>query len=339
MPKPGAAAPTGAQGTAAPGQRPAIVADGLTMRFGDFTAVSEVSFQVRPGTIYGFLGPNGSGKSTVIRMLCGLLTPSAGRGEILGLDSVRQSEEVKRRIGYMSQKFSLYPDLTVFENLSFYGKVYEVGKAIPRRRDEIIELLGLQPYVHRRAGQLSGGWKQRLALGCALLHEPQVVFLDEPTAGIDPVARRDLWDFLFILAGRGVTLFVTTHYMDEAERCGELAYIYLSKLLVRGRPDELREHSIVTPPGYRWLEATVERPAELLPQLRQLPGVDSLTIFGNTVHFRADERVSDAEIRRATGHDEYQHGAPTLEDVFVMLTLNAERERAARGHGDHGWRS
>jgi ABC-type multidrug transport system ATPase subunit len=212
---------------------------------------------------------------------------------------------------------------------AFYGKVYEVGREIPRRRSEIIELLSLQPYVHRRAGNLSGGWKQRLALGCALLHEPQVVFLDEPTAGIDPVARRDLWDFLFLLASRGVTLFVTTHYMDEAERCNELAYIYLSRLLVQGRPDELRDHGIVTPSGYRWREATLERPAELLPKLRALGGLDNLTIFGNTVHFRAPDSISDDSVRAVDPRVEFLPGQPTLEDVFVMLTLDAERERAA----------
>jgi ABC-type multidrug transport system ATPase subunit len=314
-------------------QSAAIVADGLTMRFGDFTAVSGVSFNVPPGTIFGFLGPNGSGKSTVIRMLCGLLPPSAGYGAILGYDCVRQSEQVKRSIGYMSQRFSLYPDLTVFENLTFYGRIYEVGHALRARREAIIAMLGFEPYVNRLARDLSGGWKQRLALACALLHEPRVLFLDEPTAGIDPVARRDLWDFLFVLAGRGVTLFVTTHYMDEAERCNDLGYIFQSRLLVLGRPDELRLDPHVTPPGKRWLEATVERPAVLMPLLSATPGIDNVTIFGNTLHLRVDGGVSDADVARITGGVEFVPGKPTLEDVFVMLTAEAERERWRPGPG------
>jgi ABC-type multidrug transport system ATPase subunit len=303
------------------------VADGLTKRFGEFTAVDKVSFEVMPGTIYGFLGPNGSGKSTVIRMLCGLLEPTAGRGSIQGFDCVRESEQVKMSIGYMSQKFSLYPDLTVAENLTFYGKVYEVGSSFAERRDEILELLSLRPYLTRRAGNLSGGWKQRLALGCALLHAPRVLFLDEPTAGIDVVARRELWDFLFLLAGRGVTLFVTTHYMDEAERCGALGYIYMSKLLVQGDPAELKQDPRVTPPGARWLEATAEHPAQLIPKLNVIPGVDNVTIFGNTLHLRAAEQVSDGTIHDAAGPGiEFLQGAPTLEDVFVMLTKRSEHE-------------
>lgn len=314
---------------ASPPHAAAITAEALTMRFGDVTAVERVSFSVPEGYIFGFLGPNGSGKSTVIRMLCGLLTPSAGTGTILGFDCVRQSEQVKRSIGYMSQKFSLYPDLTVFENLTFYGRVYEVGRALPARRDELINMVGLGPYAHRRAGQLSGGWKQRLALACALLHQPRVLFLDEPTAGIDPVARRDLWDFLFVLASRGVTLFVTTHYMDEAERCNDLAYIYLSRLLVHGRPDELKLDPRVTPPGKRWLEATVERPAELMPRLIATAGLDNVTIFGNTLHLRADETLPDAQISAIAGGVEFLSGAPTLEDVFVMLTAEAEQAHHA----------
>jgi ABC-type multidrug transport system ATPase subunit len=307
----------------------AIVADGLTMRFGDFTAVDSVSFRVAPGTIFGFLGPNGSGKSTVIRMLCGLLKPSAGSGTILGYDCVRESEQVKSSIGYMSQKFSLYPDLTVYENLSFYGRVYELRHNLRRRREEVIELLGLAPYLERKAGNLSGGWKQRLAMGCALLHEPGVLFLDEPTAGIDPVARRTLWDFLFILAGRGVTLFVTTHYMDEAERCGELGYIYMGRLLTLGRPDELKLDERVTPPGTRWLEATLDRPAEHMPALIAEPRLTEVTIFGNTLHLRAGADITDEAVGRLAGGTPMQPGTPTLEDVFVMLTEQAERSESA----------
>ena len=320
-----------------PARHVAVSADRLSMRFGENYAVTEVSFQVTEGTIFGFLGPNGSRKSTVIRMLCGLLKPTAGRGAILGYDCVHNSEMVKRSIGYMSQKFSLYPDLTVYENLTFFGRVYGVP-GLPARREEIIAMIGLEPYRNRRAGHLSGGWKQRLALGCALLHQPAVLFLDEPTAGIDPVARREIWDFLFTLAGQGVTLFVTTHYMDEAERCNELGYIFLSRLLVTGRPDELRLDPRVTPPGKRWLEATVERPAELMPRLSATAGIDNVTIFGNTLHMRAEERVSDRAIRELTGGAEFQPGSPTLEDVFVMLTDEAEREQAGRSSGGRAGR-
>jgi ABC-type multidrug transport system ATPase subunit len=315
--------------------QPAIVAEHLTMRFGDFTAVHDVSLDVQPGTIFGFLGPNGSGKSTVIRMLCGLLKPSGGSGHILGYDCVRESEFVKRSIGYMGQRFSLYPDLTVWENLTFYGRVYGMGRRLAGRRDAVIAMLGMEPYVYRRAAHLSGGWKQRLALGCAILHEPRVMFLDEPTAGIDPVARRALWDFLFTLASSGVTLFITTHYMDEAERCNELAYIYLSELLVRGRPDELKDDPRVTPAGMRWLEATVERPAELMPKLIATVGLDNVTIFGNTLHLRADEQLSNAEIYARSGV-QFQAGAPTLEDVFVMLTLEAERSQVQQSTAGGG---
>jgi ABC-type multidrug transport system ATPase subunit len=320
-------------GTAAcPTGDDAIVADRLTMRFGDFTAVDDVSLSVPRGSIFGFLGPNGSGKSTLIRMLVGLLRPTAGHGYILGYDSTREAEEVKQRIGYMSQKFSLYPDLTVSENLGFYTRVYGLGRRARERRAEIIELLQLEPYIDRRAANLSGGWKQRLALGCALVHEPQVLFLDEPTAGIDPVARRDLWDFLFILAGRGVTLFVTTHYMDEAERCNRLGYIYLGKLLVGGRPDDLKEDPRVTPPGKRWLEGTVERPAAVMAGLIREPRVDNVTIYGNTLHLRADSSISDAEVAVLAGGVEIAPGALTLEDVFVMLTQEAERAAEAAPH-------
>jgi ABC-type multidrug transport system ATPase subunit len=306
---------------------PAIDARSLTRRFGSFTAVNAITFHVEPGEVFGFLGANGAGKTTAIRMLIGALQPTAGSATVAGYDIRTQAEQVRRRIGYMSQKFSLYPDLTVLENMVFYGKVYAVGARFAERRDEILELLSLKPYLHRRAGNLSGGWKQRLALGCALLHDPKVLFLDEPTAGIDPVARRELWDFLFLLAGRGVTLFVTTHYMDEAERCGALGYIYLSKLLVQGNPADLKLDPRVTPPGYRWLEATVEHAAELIPALNAIDGVDNVTIFGNTLHLRAADRATDGMVNDAAGPGvEFSPGAPTLEDVFVMLTKRAEAE-------------
>ncbi len=308
-------------------EEPAIQAEALTMRFGNFTAVQDVSFDVAKGEIFGFLGPNGSGKSTVIRMLCGLLRPSGGHGSILGRDSTREAEAVKRSIGYMSQKFSLYPDLTVHENLSFYGRIYGLGPKLQPRMDAVVEQLHLAPYLRRSAGALSGGWKQRLALACALLHEPRVMFLDEPTAGIDPVARRELWDFLYELAGRGVTLFVTTHYMDEAERCNRLGYIYLSRLLLLGNPDELKGDPRVTPSAARWLEAGLDGSEAPMERLSAMPGVEDATIFGNTLHLLADNSVDAAELGRLCGGLDFREGAPTLEDVFVRLTRLAEREQ------------
>src|SRR6202790_428097 len=233
----------------------AIAAEHLVRRFGNFTAVDDVSFEVQKGEIFGFLGPNGSGKTTVIKMLTGLLPLSGGAARVQGLDVRTHAEEVRERIGYMSQNYSLYHDLTVAENLQFYGRIYSLDSArLKRRIEEVVELNGLAPYLNRLSAQLSGGWKQRLALGCAMLHEPKLFFLDEPTAAIDPVARRQLWDLLFELSGHGITFFVTTHYMDEAERCSPVAYIYYGKLIADGIPNSLRELPEVQPAGTKRLE-------------------------------------------------------------------------------------
>jgi ABC-type multidrug transport system ATPase subunit len=308
-----------------------IEADGLTRHFGDFVAVREVSFQVPKAAIFGFLGPNGSGKSTVIRMLCGVLRPSGGHGRVLGHDVEREAEEIKHRIGYMSQKFSLYADLSVVENLDFYGRIYGLSRQRLRsRKEELDELCGIGPYATRLAGALSGGWKQRLALACALIHEPAVLFLDEPTAGIDPVARRELWDLLFELSGRGVTLFVTTHYMDEAERCSQVGYIYLSRLIACGKPTSLKDLKTVTPEGARRLEVACPQPTAVLQRLRTLDGVRDATLFGEVLHVLVDDSVADAELIEASGQEAAAVAlrpiAPTLEDVFVSLS----RGEAAR---------
>ncbi|HEX4667970.1 MAG TPA: ABC transporter ATP-binding protein [Chthoniobacterales bacterium] len=316
-----------------------IECDGLTKRFGTFTAVDHVSFSVARGSIFGFLGPNGSGKSTVIRMLCGILEPSEGTARIDGRDVVREGEAIKEMIGYMSQKFSLYDELTVNENLLFSGKLYSLRERdLKKRRDELIALTHLKPYLNRRAGLLSGGWRQRLAMACALMHEPTVLFLDEPTAGIDPVARRELWDLLFEFAGRGMTLFVTTHYMDEAERCSHVGYIHMSKLIVSGQPDDLKKLPEVNPPGTRRIDVTCDHVTKALQTMRTVEGVRTATVFGQSMHLLVDDSITRAEIEKkllSVGIEsaEIHVIGPSLEDVFVALTAkygnNDPREEKA----------
>jgi ABC-type multidrug transport system ATPase subunit len=310
-----------------------IECEGLTKRFGTFTAVDHVSFTVGKGSIFGFLGPNGSGKSTVIRMLCGILEPSDGTARIGGRDVVRDTDSIKDMIGYMSQKFSLYDELTVDENLIFSGKLYGLGgRDLIKRRDELIAITHLEPYLNRRAALLSGGWRQRLAMACSLMHKPAVLFLDEPTAGIDPVARRELWDLLFEFAAQGMTLFVTTHYMDEAERCDHVGYIYMSKLIICGEPDELKQLPEVSPPGTRRLDVVCDHVTTALQAMRQMRGVRSATVFGQSMHLLVDENVSNNEIDeklRSVGisHAEIHEIGPSLEDVFVTLSAkNAAEE-------------
>jgi ABC-type multidrug transport system ATPase subunit len=316
----------------------AINAQHLVRRFGTFTAVDDVSFRVEKGEIFGFLGPNGSGKTTVIKMLTGLLPLTAGDATIYGIDVRKDAEGVRENIGYMSQNFSLYGDLTVAENLRFYGRIYGLSpERLRQRMDDIVQLNGLGPYLNRLSAQLSGGWKQRLALGCAMLHEPRLIFLDEPTAGIDPVARRQLWDLLFELSAHGITFFVTTHYMDEAERCSHVAYIYYGKLIADGTPETLRQLPDVQPPGTYRVEITTPQVTKALRIARTIAGVRSATIFGQSIHALIDDHVDLEHLRKELLEHEIVVGeirplAPSLEDVFVELTYKHQAaQEASRG--------
>jgi ABC-2 type transport system ATP-binding protein len=303
----------------------AIQTENLTKDFGKFRAVSGVTFTVRRGSIFGFLGPNGAGKTTTMRVLLGLLTPTAGKAEVLGYDVAHQPRAVKKRIGYMSQRFSLYDDLTVGENLGFYGRTYGLGGQ--RLRERIQFVLKMADLVGRdrlRAQELSGGWRQRLALGTAILHEPELVFLDEPTAGVDPVSRRTFWELLYELAGGGTTIFVTTHYMDEAERCQELAFIHAGKIVAQGAPDSIKTSLMKG----QVLEISPNRPTEAVQLLKTARAqgrlnVDDIALYGAQVHIVAPEvgqvMASIAHLLQAGGVEPGQMDvvAPSLEDVFL----------------------
>ncbi len=290
----------------------------LTKRFGNFTAVDQVSFSVEAGEVVGYLGPNGSGKTTTIRMLMGLLRPTAGEGQVLGFDVLREAEALRARVGYMSQKFALYDELTVFENLDFYAGVYGVRTAA--RIAETLALVGLTGLERERVHALSTGWRQRLALGTAIVHQPQLLFLDEPTSGVDPSARRAFWDLIYVLAGEGVTVFVTTHYMDEAEYCGRVGIMRRGKLLAMDRPGELKANAL---PGLAW--AVFAEP--LLPALAALeacPGVNRAGLTSDHLNAITEASVDAGQIMAAL----QAHGiegarvepvAPTLEDVFLAL--------------------
>jgi ABC-2 type transport system ATP-binding protein len=293
----------------------AIDVAGVTKKFGAKTVVNAIDLQVKRGEIYGFLGPNGSGKTTFIRMLCGLLTPDAGRGTCLGYDLLKGQKEIKRHVGYMTQKFSYYEDLSIRENLDFIARLYAVPDRA-RKVQQSLDQLGLAQRSRQLAGQLSGGWKQRLALAASLIHSPELLLLDEPTAGVDPKARRDFWDEIHALAAHGITVLVTTHYMDEAERCDRLAYISAGNLLTRGSVDAVVAAAklttwCVTGPGLR----------ELAGKLRGREGIEQIVPFGNTLHVsgRDGEKVETAIAAvRDDGH-EWKKIRSGLEDVFISL--------------------
>ncbi len=299
-----------------------IVADRLVKRFGDFVAVNEVSFEARRGEIMGFLGPNGAGKSTTIRILCGLLRPSGGRAEVAGLDVARYPERVREKIGYMSQKFSLYGDLSVMENLRFFGGVYGVkGAQLRERLAFAVDMAGLNGREDALVADLSGGWKQRLALGCAVLHEPAILFLDEPTSGVDPASRRRFWDLIYALAGGGVCVVITTHYMDEAEYCNRIALINGGRLAALGTPGELKRRAI----RGEILLVEGDDPGAMLEALQGAPAVRDVAPFGSSLHIVVDDAARDTpsiEARleeRGLGWSRIEPIRPTLEDVFVQL--------------------
>ena len=305
----------------------------LTKRFGSFTAVAGISFAVRRGEIFGFLGPNGAGKSTTIRMLCGLLAPSSGSGRVAGFDIVRDTEKIKTRIGYMSQKFSLYDELTAEENIDFYSGIYCLPKAKKAERKAwVLKMAGLEAHRTSRTSELSGGWKQRLALGCAVLHEPPILFLDEPTSGVDPISRRQFWDLIYSLSGQGVTVFVTTHYMEESEYCDRLGIIYRGELIALGTPRELKTRHMQE----AVLEVECERPNDAMELLERLPEVREAALFGKGLHAvasGADAAPAIQAIRAALAGagihaTTVERIIPTLEDVFVSLIEARDRAEA-----------
>ena len=295
---------------------------GLTKRFDGRTVVRDLSMQVKRGTIYGFLGPNGSGKTTTIRMLCGLLTPDSGTGTCLGYDIRRETDKIKRQVGYMTQRFSLYQDLSVRENLEFVARIYGLARPAAAAR-AAIERLGLNGREEQIAGELSGGWKQRLALGACTLPSPQLLLLDEPTAGVDPKARRDFWNEIHALAAEGLTVLVSTHYMDEAERCHEIAYIAYGEVLVHGTVDEVIESSHLT----TWIVGAPSGSglASLADELARTPGVDMVAPFGTSLHVsgRDVEKLDAAVAQHQRANLDWQRAQPSLEDVFIDLMSRA----------------
>ncbi len=297
---------------------PALELNNLTRRFGDFVAVNNVSLQIKQGAIYGFLGPNGSGKSTTIRMLCGLLEPTSGSGKVLGLDIAKDSEALKQKIGYMSQKFSLYDDLSVIENLRFYGGLYSLSsEQMKKRIDEMLVLSGLEKRQQELVANLSGGWKQRLALACSILHNPPILFLDEPTGGVDPVSRRMFWEIIYDLSLQGTTVMVTTHFMDEAEHCDEIGFISEGNLIASDTPDNLKK--II--PG-TLVEIPTPSPMELLETLEE-SAVEYLDIYpaGASLHVLLKSNNTSP----LSGYA-YEIISPSLEDVFVYLVKSYRRE-------------
>ena len=307
----------------------AVGVEKLEKKFGDFTAVNKISFDVKKGEIFGFLGPNGAGKSTTIRMLCGIITPTSGAGTVGGFDINHEQEKIKQNIGYMSQKFSLYDDLTVEENINFYGGIYKLSREkLASRKEEIIKLADIEPFRKRLTKTLSGGWKQRLALGCAIIHEPRIIFLDEPTSGVDPITRNNFWAIIKGMAKSGITVFVTTHYMDEAENCDRMTLIYKGNVIAMGTPKEMKTDymkndvlEVVVPDSESWME-----------KIEKLDVVKEAALFGNSIHVVvADAATAVPAVEKLIEAGQVKNFSvqrinPTLEDVFVDLIENYDEE-------------
>ena len=305
----------------------------LEKRFGSFIAVNKISFEVGRGEIFGFLGPNGAGKSTTIRMLCGILSPTSGDGTVGGFDITTEQEKIKENIGYMSQKFSLYDDLTVEENVEFYSGIYKVPRAQRKEREEeIIKMAGIEDFRTNLTKTLSGGWKQRLALGCAIIHKPKIIFLDEPTSGVDPITRANFWGIIKDMASRGVTVFVTTHYMDEAENCNRMTLIYKGTMIATGTPEEMKTKVMKD----SVLELTVPSAEDMVDKIADVRGVKEASLFSTRIHVVTDDSaavippikglleglgIKDYDIRKIV---------PSLEDVFVSSIEAYDKEHPAK---------
>ena len=306
----------------------AVSVKDLEKKFGDFTAVNRINFEVQRGEIFGFLGPNGAGKSTTIRMLCGIISPTSGSGLVGGYDIIKEQANIKENIGYMSQKFSLYNDLTVEENINFYSGIYKIPQKEKKERFEaVIHAAGLEGMESRLTSTLAGGWKQRLALGCALIHKPKIIFLDEPTSGVDPITRANFWGVIKTLAGQGVTIFVTTHYMDEAENCNRMVLIYRGTIIAMGSPEEMKTKNMKD----EVLEITLANSQDWLERINKIEGVKEAALFGANIHavvydsskiipvlnkFLKDERAGEFKINKIL---------PSLEDVFVSSIENYDK--------------
>jgi len=310
----------------------AVEVKDLEKKFGDFTAVDKISLEVGKGEIFGFLGPNGSGKTTTIRMLCGLLTPTSGWGEVSGFDIQKETEKIKANIGYMSQKFSLYQDLTVEENIDFYSGIYRVPKEMKKERKEwVLSIAGLSEKRHHLTSDLAGGWKQRLALGCALLHDPEILFLDEPTAGVDPSSRRDFWDLIYRLSQKGTTVFVTTHYMDEAEHCDRIGLIFQGKIVALGSPRYLKKELM----SEKVIYLECDRSLDSLVLLEKEENIKEVALFGKGLHLVVENvdltlpLIQRVLSKHGINISKLESIAPSLEDVFVSF-VSGETTKLAK---------
>jgi len=308
----------------------AVKVDGLEKKFGEFTAVNRINFEVKRGEIFGFLGPNGAGKSTTIRMLCGIISPTSGSGSVGGFDIIKEQYRIKEHIGYMSQKFSLYDDLTVEENIEFYSGIYKIPKADKKKRfQETINAAGLEGMEKALTSTLSGGWKQRLALGCALIHKPKIIFLDEPTSGVDPITRASFWAIIKELTAGGVTVFITTHYMDEAENCNRMVLIYHGTIIAQGSPEDMKVKCMKN----EVLEIEVMNSQDWLEGIAGIKGVKEAALFGATIHAvvysstEAIPLINDFLDKKNAKGFSVNRILPSLEDVFVSSIENYDREK------------